>query len=219
MVSWLEAQYRQKIIQISKRLYSNGWLAACDGNISARLPDGRILITPSGKPKADLFEYELCLLNSDGKILSGNPSSEMWMHLTVYQNCEKAQSVVHAHPPQAIAWSIAHPELKELPSEACSELILAMGGVPFADYARPGTKNMGEVLLPFLPKHRVLILRNHGALCWGENLDEAFIGIERLEHSAKLLHLAEISGGIHSLPAEEVKVLREMRKKIGEQIL
>src|SRR5581483_2454180 len=122
------------------------------------------------------------------------------MHLEVYRSCPKAKAVVHAHPPTAIAWTIAHPEMKMLPSDCMSELILAVGDLPVVPYARPGTLNMGEVLRPYLPGSRVMILARHGALSWGEDLDEAYNGMERLEHTALILKSAWELGGLTALP-------------------
>lgn len=219
---------RNQIIEICKRLHQQGWLAACDGNVSIRLTDAaknpleKILITPAARPKAFIEPSEMAILSLDGKTLSGTPSSEAKMHLEVYRQAPKARAVVHAHPPTAIAWSIARPDLEELPAKSCSELILALGRVPFVPYARPGTQAMGEHLHAFLPKHRVLILRNHGTITWGEDLDEAYFGTERLEHSAKLLMLAaQIHGStkIPELPAAEVAALEKLRAELGERIL
>ena len=131
----------------------------------------------------------------------------------------EVQAVVHAHPPTAIAWTVAKPQLTKLPSDCLSEVILATGDIPFVPYARPGTEDMGKVLLPFLPKHQAMILRNHGALTWGVDLDEAYRGMERIEHSAQILAAAERLGGLVPLPKTEIEYLYELRKKIGDVLL
>lgn len=166
---WQEAEARKEIVDICKRLYAKNWLAACDGNVSMRLGDDQILITPSARHKGFIHENDLAIITLDGNILAGNPSSERLMHLEVYRKAPKAMAVIHAHPPVATAWSIARPDLKELPCNSCSELILALGSVPIVPYARPGTAGMGENLHPFLPKSKVMILSNHGSISWGEN--------------------------------------------------
>jgi len=208
-----------RVMQICRRLYERGLLSAADGNVSVRLGPDEIMITPSGVPKCSIEPGEMALLTLKGKILEGCPSSEKWLHLAVYSRCRRAQAVVHAHPPVATAWSIARPDLKELPAGCLSELIPASGGVPFVPYARPGTKKMGENLMPFLPRHRALILSHHGALTWGESLDEAFNGMERIEHSALILKAAADLGGLNSLSAAEVSALRALRRKIGERLI
>ena len=175
------------MIQVARALHAKNMLAAADGNISYRLNSKEILITPAGKPKAHLQPDEMAIITLDNQIVKGNPSSERLMHLSVYQQCPKARCVIHAHPPRAIAWTIARPKSTELPGECFSELILSLGRIPIAPFARPGTEVMGEVLKPFLPECRVIVLARHGALTWGEDLQEALNGMERLEHSAEIL--------------------------------
>ncbi|MAZ47725.1 MAG: aldolase [Halobacteriovoraceae bacterium] len=218
-MSHSEQEYAEKIISICKKLHQRNLLAAADGNISHRLPNDTIMITPSGLSKVDLVVEDMALLDLEGNILKGNPSSEKSMHLRVYQECPEARAVVHAHPPTAIAWTVANPELDFLPAECLSELILAVGDIPITPYARPGTATMGEVLVPFLKTYRALILARHGALTWGESIAEAHRGMERVEHVSEILYKAKILGGLTTLSKEEVTHLREMRKKIGPTIL
>ena len=207
------------ILETCRRLYARNMLAAADGNVSIRLSDQEILFTPTGKNKGFITAKDIATISLDNKIIEGNPSSERLMHLSVFRACPEAKVVVHAHPPTAIAWSIAKPELRYLPETGLSELILALGAVPIIPYARPGTQNMGDVLTPFVSIHRVMILARHGALSWGEDWEEAYNGMERLEHTCQILKAAEDLGGLTSLPDDEVKVLREMRKKMGNRSL
>ena len=209
----------EEIISIAKYLHSKGMLAAADGNVSCRVGEDRILITPSGCSKAQVRVEQMALVGLDGTVYQGKPSSELKMHLTVYNNCPKAKAVVHAHPPIAIAWSIFDPKLKQLPGECLSELILACGAIPIVPFAFPGTQDMGDYLLKFLPQYRVMILARHGGLTWGESLAEAHRGMERLEHTAQVLYYAQTLGGLTKLPPEQVNKLKEMRKKIGESSL
>lgn len=219
MTSLTAQQVAEQIVKVCIRLHQRNMLAAADGNISYKISDNEILITPSGIAKAFMDVSEMAVINLKGEVLKGNPSSERLMHLEVFRTCAKAKAIVHAHPPTTIAWSIAQPELKKLPSDCLSEVILATGDIPFVPYARPGTEQMGLVLKPYLPQHRALILRSHGALAWGESLDEAYRGMERIEHSAQILQTAKQLGGLHSLPQEEIEYLYELRKKIGEVLL
>ncbi len=201
----------RSIIAVCRLLHERDWLAACDGNISVRHADGSILITPTARHKGFIAESDLALLDPAGNPLSGIPSSEKWMHLAVYRQCPDARAVVHAHPPVAIAWSVAKPNLKELPSESLSEVILAVGSIPIVPYARPGGQDLAATLKPFLPDHRVMIMARHGAVAWGESLEEAYLGIERLEHSARTLMYAKLLGGTTRLPPREVDILKRMR--------
>ncbi len=155
------------LVEACRRLHASGLLAASDGNVSIRLPDGRIAMTPSGVPKARVKVGDLAYLSPSGATLSGRPSSERAMHLAIYLAVPEAKAVVHAHPPTAIAWSLARPDLKELPADGLPEVILAAGRIPIVPMAMPGTEAMGTNVLPYLPEHRLMLLARHGGLCWG----------------------------------------------------
>lgn len=201
-----------------RQLWQRNLLAAADGNLSLRLPDGRIAMTPSGLPKARLGREDLAWLDLEGRILAGNPSSERQMHLAVYRACPEARVVIHAHPPTAIAWSLAFPDAEALPDDAMPEVILAAGRIPQVPYARPGTADLGSALLPFLPAHRLLLLARHGGLAWGEGIEEALGGMERLEHVCQILLAARAFGGATPLPETEVAALRDLRRDLGPRL-
>ncbi len=214
-----ENTIKEQILWVCQNLHKKNMLASADGNISYRMSNDRILITPSGLPKAFIKKEDIAVIDIDGNVVSGNPSSERLMHVEVFKKCEKAKAVVHAHPPKSIAWSVAFPDSTELPVGAISELILAVGQVPVVPYARPGTKEMGTNLHPFVENSRVMILARHGALSWGEDLVEAFCGMERLEHSVEILMAAHLLGGITELPASELEELKKLRKSLGDRTL
>jgi len=207
------------LLDACRRLHAGGLLAASDGNLSVRLPNGLIAMTPSGVPKAKVQLGDLAYLQLDGTIQAGRPSSERAMHLAIYQAVPEAKAIVHAHPPTAIAWSLARPDLEELPSDGLPEVILAAGRIPIVPMAMPGTEAMGTHLLPFLPAHRLMILARHGGLCWGGHMDEAAGGMERLEQVATILWKAEALGGAKPLSDSELKELRALRAKLGPRII
>src|SRR5690606_22645124 len=203
------------ILKICRLLHEKDLIAGADGNVSFRLSPSEILITPSGKHKGFISEGDIATITLENRIVSGNPSGERDMHLEIYRRVPQAACVVHAHPPTAIAWSVAHPDLTELPSRALSETILAVGRVPIARYARPTTTEMGASIREFLPHNRVMILARHGAVAWGETAEEAYNGMERIEAIARILKLSQELGGITDLPAEEIEFLRKMRSEFG----
>ncbi len=207
------------LLDAGRRLHAAGLLAASDGNLSVRLPNGLIAMTPSGVPKARLRREDLAHLTLEGEVVAGHPSSERAMHLAIYRAVPEARAVVHAHPPTAIAWTLARPELQELPSEGLPEVILAAGRIPIVPIALPGTEAMGTNLLPFLPAHRLLVLARHGGLCWGESMDEAAGGLERLEQVAEILWKAETLGGAKPLPPADLAELRALRAKLGPRVI
>jgi L-fuculose-phosphate aldolase len=214
-----EIEIQKQILLICQQLHSRNLLAAADGNLSYRISDDRILITPTGVTKAFMGLDEIAIINLKGDIISGHPSSERLMHLEIFRRCPKAKAIIHAHPPTAIAWTLARPELKELPSESLPEVILAAGRIPIVPYARPGTQQMGNVLGAYLPGCRALIMARHGAVCWGEDFMEAYRGMERIEHSSLILATAAQLGGLSRLPPEEIQALYELRRQLGEKLL
>lgn len=216
-----EEELVKQIVMICQRLNDKNMLAAADGNVSYRMDDERILITPTAVNKAFIQPRDMAVINIRNEIISGNPSGERLMHLEVYKMCPQAKAIVHAHPPTAIAWSIARPHLSELPFECLPEVILAVGKIPIIPYARPGTLEMGLHLKPHLPAQRVMILSRHGGLSWGESLAEAYNGMERMEHSSYILKMAQELGPMNSLPhlpslpESEITALQKMRSKSG----
>ncbi|MFK8136767.1 MAG: class II aldolase/adducin family protein [Bdellovibrionales bacterium] len=219
-VDMLYSEEKKSICEIAKRLYDKNLLAAADGNISLKVGPDRVLITPSGKAKAFLNPEDISLVDLSGVLIEGlKASSESKMHLSVYRETEIANAVIHAHPPSAIAWTIAEPTLDCLPDNCISELILAVGKIPFVPYARPGTEDMGNVLKTYITDSRAMILRNHGALSWGETLEEAWFGMERIEHTADILYRAKCLGSLSPLPEDEIDALRKLRSEMGDRSL
>ena len=194
-----------QIPSVCKKLYKKNLIAGSDGNISEKIKD-QIFITPSGVDKSEIQEKDLCVIGCHGKTLKGQPSSEKYMHLAIYKCQDKAKAIVHAHPPSVIALSLARPDWKILPP-ALPEIIMALGEVPFIPYITPGTEALGESLKPFVKNSRALILAHHGAVVWGESLEEAGLVMEQLEHSCKILCIAESMGKTNVLAESEVKKL------------
>ena len=214
-----ERLIREAIVKTAIMLHDKNMLAACDGNISYRYDENTILITPSGKPKFLLLEDDIAVVDISGKAITGKPSSELLMHLEVYRMRADARAVIHAHPPTAVAYSIAHPEAEEIPGKSFSELILAVGRLPVVPFQMPGSQAIATALHPFIEKHKVMVLARHGALSFGEDLIEAYNGMERLEHSCEILLKAESFGAVTELDEQTIDELHAMRKKIGDKTL
>ena len=214
-----ERLIREEIIKTATMLHQKNMLAACDGNISYRCDDNTILITPSGKPKFLLEEKDIAVIDINGKVIKGKPSSEMLMHLEVYRMRAEAKAVIHAHPPTAVAYSIAHPDAEEIPGKSFSELILAVGKLPIVPFQMPGSPEMGTALHPYIKNSKVMVLARHGAISFGEDLVEAYNGMERLEHSCEILLKAKRFGAVTELDDQTIDALHAMRKKIGDKTL
>ncbi len=186
----LEEAARREIVTIGKRLYARGLVSGTDGNMSIRLGSNRFLITPSRVSKGFLSTASLIVVDESGNVLegTGRPSSEIKMHLTVYGLREDISAVLHAHPPLLTAMTLA-----QIPFNAATlpEIWLAVGEVPTVRYATPSTDELPHSILPFITRHRALLLERHGSLTCGETLEEAYFLLEKLEHGA-LVTLASL---------------------------
>ncbi len=210
-----EASLRSEIVAVGHRLYERGLIVAGDGNISVRLADNTILITPAGLSKGALQPDDLVVVTPEGALLCGasgrRPSSEQLIHLAVYRRRSDVLACVHAHPPTAVAATLAGVSLTEpfLP-----EAVLALGPVPTAPYARTGTVALSTALEPFIPDHNAILLAYHGALTYGATPTAAFDLMEQLEHCAKILLSAQLFGGAKPLPAAQIAEIVELRKQL-----
>lgn len=194
-----------------RRLYERGLLAGPDGNISVRLLDGTILVTPSGMSKVDVCDEDLVMVDLEGRTLTRSrpPSSELRMHLRIYQRRPDVMAVVHAHPPLATGFAVAG---ENFVAPVLPEVILQMGGVPLLPYATPGTSALADAFEPFLDRHDAFLLANHGATTIGPTLDIANQRMESLEHAARILFTARMLGRVNELSASDAEALRLSRE-------
>lgn len=204
-----EARLRIEIARVARQIAQNGLSRSSDGNISVRLSEQRILITPASAYKAWLEPDQIVQIDLDGNLCSRRspqkPSSEYLMHLAVYRHRQDVKAVIHAHPPHAVALTLIR---QPFPAALVPEGLTALGEVPTVPYARPGTAQMGEQLVPYLASHDVLLLDHHGSLTVGKTLAEALIKLERLEAIAQLWMLARNAGEIIPLPEAERACLK-----------
>lgn len=213
----MQSPYTTKIeiVQIGRKMAERRMASGTGGNISARMSDGSILITPAGRPKGELLPEELVLLDSSGKKLSGNQqgSSEKEMHLHVYRQRADVMACVHSHPPFATAFAVAGIEID---SALLPELVLFVGPIPLTDYAPPGTDAVARSLEPHLETANAFLLRNHGLLTIGRTISEAWLRHETVEHAAEVLHHARLLGSMHKIPGDDLQRLEAMRKRLDE---
>lgn len=203
---------RQEIVWIGQKLHERGFISGTDGNISCRLDENRILITPSGRPKGDLEPEELVIIDNKGTVISGQsePSSEYRMHLAIYKLDKKAQAVVHAHPPITTAFSVAG---QTFPSDLLPEGVIALGKMVWIEYATPSTEDLPDLMRSHLPGAEVFVLKSHGVTAKGKTLEEAYLKMETCEHQAKTYFYARLIGEPHRLDPEEVRKIRSIYGK------
>ena len=202
---------RALMCAVGKLLYDRGYVAANDGNLSMKVEPDRLLVTPSGVPKGRLTPDMLLVTDLEGNVLEGNrhPSSETKMHLAVYRGRPDVGAVVHAHPPVSTAFAVCR---RGMETPYLSELVTGLGAVPCTpSFAMLSTDQVPRSVEPYLADHCAVLLANHGALTWGEDLWEAFDRMETVEHTAKILLNARLLGDPVALTQEETAELRSMQ--------
>jgi L-fuculose-phosphate aldolase len=208
-----ELELRLAIIECGRITYNRHLTTSNDGNISIRMSDGNVLITPSGLSKGRLNPDDLLIVDLDGNVISSRPdrkpSSETPMHLEVYKHREDVYAVLHAHPIFATTLTVAG---LEFPCDVLPEVLLTLGDVPITEYATPSSHEDALVIRPFLKTHNAMILRQHGSLTYGKNLDEALIHLERIEHVAEIYWRAKMLGEVKRVPPEAQAKLIELRE-------
>jgi len=216
-----EAALREEIVRVCRLVWEKGFVAASDGNASVRLGRDRLLVTPSGLSKGFLSASDVVLTDLEGKPVRSfyrgdarrKPTSEIVLHVEVYRQRPDVRAVLHAHPPLAIAFTIAGISLAQC---VLPEVVVNLGSIPTTAYATPATAQGGEVIRDLIRDHDALILDRHGTVTVGPTLFDAYMKLEKIEHLAHVTLAARQLGRVGLLPQEEVRKLVEIRReKLG----
>ena len=211
-----QKELREMICEIGRRMFLGGMATSNDGNISVRLGTGDILCTPTGISKGYMKPECICRINREGKLLQagGNyrPSSEIRMHLRVYEKRPDVGAVVHAHPPYATSFEIAGIPLAR---PIMAEAVVQLGYVPVAPYGTPSTEEVPDSIEPFLKDFNACLLQNHGALAWAGSLEAAYMKLESVEFYARQLFQTRLLGSAKLLDEEKLETLYELRRRMG----
>jgi L-fuculose-phosphate aldolase len=209
-----EREYRDDIVEIGRLMFQKSWVAANDGNITIRIDTDRILATPTGISKGMMKPDDLLVLDLHGNKIAGRRerTSEIAMHLKIYELRPDVRAVVHAHPPVTTGFATAG---RPLNMALLPEVVIGLGCVPLAAYGLPGTPELTEPMIPLIPKYDAVLMANHGAVCYGEDAFQAYFRMETIEHFARITLVAELLGGPNLLPRREVNKLLDSRTRYG----
>jgi L-fuculose-phosphate aldolase len=201
-----ERQRRRLICRIGRWMYTKGYVVANEGNLSVRLDEDRILVTPAGTCKGRLKLEQLLVTDLSGEVVygTGAPSSEIQMHLLYYRSRPDVRAVCHAHPSTATGFAAAGRALEE---PVLPEVVVGLGKIPLAPYGTPGTWELCAGLEPLVKNHDAILLENHGVVTCGSDLLTAYQRMETVEQFAKVMLTAELLGGPHLLQRAEVRKL------------
>jgi len=207
-----DRQFRLAIVEYGRLLHANGYVAATDGNLSARLDEGRILVTPTCISKGRMQASDLVVVDAQGNRISGKRrvSSEVAMHLLIYRLRPEVRGIVHAHPPTATGFAASGMGLS---SPLVCEVVVGLGSIPLARYGTPGTPELTDALEPLVPGHDAILMANHGVVTYGPTLESAFMKMETVEHFAKIALVCHMLGKAQPLGEKEVEKLHEVRQR------
>jgi L-fuculose-phosphate aldolase len=207
-----DRQHRLEIVQFGRRLHAQGFVAATDGNLSVRLDDHRLLVTPTCMSKGSMRPGDMVIVDLDGNRLSGkrHVSSEIGMHLLIYRMRPDVQGIVHAHPTTATGFAASGFALNR---PLVCEVVVGLGSIPLARYGTPGTHELAEALEPLVTDHDAILMANHGVVTYGPSLENAFMKMETVEHFAKIALVARLLGHEQPLGEKEVEKLEAVRHR------
>ena len=213
-----ETAARRDIVEAGRRMYLRGFICANDGNLSARISDETVVVTPGGVSKGFMTEDMLIKTDLDGNILedveepSMGPSSEIKLHLAIYRRSPDILAVCHAHPPVASTFAAAGLALDK---PILQEIVVSLGVIPVAKYAIPGSVELASGAAAFCCDYNGALLEHHGAVTWGISVMQALYRMESVEYAATVTMHSRILGFDRLLDSEKIADLVSLRPRFG----
>jgi L-fuculose-phosphate aldolase len=212
-------QGRQEMCDIGQRIWMRQYCAGNEGNHSMKVGEDQLLCTPTGISKGFLKPEMICLVDMDGNHLDSNqvyrPTSEVLIHLEIYKKRVDVRAVVHSHPPHATAFALAG---MPIPEGIHPEAELFLGHVPFAEFAMPSKPALAESIVPLIKADtNAVVMGNHGVVCFGRSLEEAYYKLEILDAYCRILLLARPLGRPNLFTMEQMRELLKLKGTFGEK--
>src|SRR5687768_13482083 len=209
-----EFKLKEQMAEVGRKIWLKGFCAGNEGNHSYRLGEDRVLCTPSLISKGNLKPDDMCIVDMEGKQVSGKRkrTSEINLHLAIYKARPDVRAVIHSHPPHATAFAVAG---VDLPTCIHPEAEVFLGAVKTAKYVTPGDTRLGESILPYVKDSNTILLQSHGVVCFHPDLEQAYYQLEIVDAYARILLLAKQVGSIRPLDSKEMKELLELKSKFG----
>ncbi len=209
-----EWKMRELMCEIGRRIYNKGFAAANDGNISYKLAEDRVLCTPTRISKGFMKPDDLCVVDLDGKQISGKRkrSSEILLHLTIMKARADVRSVVHCHPPHATAFAVAK---EPIPKCVLPEIEIFLGEVAISPYETPGGQKFADTVLPYVKDTETILLANHGTVTYGTDLEDAYFKTEIIDAYCRILLLAKQLGRVNYYDDTKAAELIKLKPNLG----
>jgi len=200
---------RKAVARFMRRLYRQGLTSTLGGNISLRISDDIVVITPSATDKGRMKWREVGLMDISGKNLTPElkPSMESGMHLSIYRKKKEIRAIVHAHPVCASAFTAMNAQIR---TDLTAEARAILGDPVLVPYALMGTADLAVQAAEYVQKSDILLLENHGILTTGSNLLQAFDKLEVLENSARMTIIVEMTSKQSPLTKERIQEIDKL---------
>jgi L-fuculose-phosphate aldolase len=205
---------KELMCEIGRRIWIKGFCAGNEGNHSYRIGEDRVLCTPTGISKGFLKPDDLCVVDMEGKQVSGRRkrTSEVLLHLTIYKERPEIKAVIHSHPPHATAFAVAG---VDLPTCVHPEAEVFLGPVKTAKYVTPGDHRLPESIKPFIKDSNTILLGNHGTVCFDVDLEQCYYKLEIVDAYARILLLTKQLGSVNTLSSDQLGELIALKSKMG----
>jgi L-fuculose-phosphate aldolase len=202
-------EYKKEVAYYMRRLYNKNLTTTSGGNVSLRLEDGRLLITPSSTDKGRIKSEQIGLLSFSGENQTPQlrPSMETGMHIAIYNKRPDINAIVHAHPPMASAFTALR---KNINCTLTAEARIILGIPVVAPYALMGSSLLADRVAETVKHSNVILMENHGVICLGQNLLMAFDRIEVLEVAAKMTLVTELLKGKKELNPQQLREIDDL---------
>jgi L-fuculose-phosphate aldolase len=208
-----EIESRKLLAEYTQLTYNKGYTPPLNGNLSVRLDETHILITPTYFCKGKVTDKDLLKVDMNGQVTgeSAQPSIETEVHLAIYKRRPEINAVIHAHPKAISTFAVAN---RPINTSIMPESIYMLGEIANIPYCMPGTSKLRDAVAALAGDHDTYLLYNHGMIVIGRDIHEAFYRLETMELCA-YLELASVAiGGAVAIAQDEKDKLMEVRRKI-----
>jgi L-fuculose-phosphate aldolase len=213
-----ERDMRLAIVEAGRICYNSGLMHSNTGNISMRLGSDRVVITPSRLCKGRLEPEDLLIIDLEGTVIKADTtrlhsfSTEAPLHLEIYRQRPDIRAIIHAHPVNATALTVAG---IPFPVDILPEVLENLGPVPTTGFSLPSPADTAAAIRNFVPDHHAILIRNHGVVTFGADIEECLNYVELVESVARTVVTASLLGKVNHLPDEFVAALRANYLKPG----
>ncbi|WP_125153417.1 class II aldolase/adducin family protein [Clostridium rectalis] len=203
---------KEQLVEVSLKLYNEKLIVGTWGNLSLRVKDtdGKSLyiVTPSGMEYEKTTINDLIVLDEEGSIVEGirKPTSELKMHMRIYEEREEINAIIHTHSTFATAFAVAGVSIPMI----VEDMVQHLGGdLRVAKYALPGTDKLADYIVEALSDRNGTLMKNHGAVGIGKTLEDAYKAAMIIEKTSKIYLYAKVLGHVHLLSVEDAQKMIE----------